>query len=582
MKHSQYFLPTTREAPAEASLASHLLMLRSGLIRKVGAGLYSYMPAGLKALKKVEEIVRQEMNRSGALEVSMPLLIPRALLDKTGRWEAFEKELYTLQDRGENFYCLSPTNEENFSSLAEKELLSYKQFPINLYQINTKFRDEIRPRYGVMRAREFVMKDAYSFHLTDECLDKTYEEMRKAYLNAFARMELDIVSVKADSGNMGGSASEEFMVPSEVGEETIIYCDHCKYTANSETASEKITPYHGHDKPSASVEKIKTPGATTIEKLCAQLNIPFESTIKTLVYQSPLKNADSAESETAIVLLRGDYQLNETKMALTFPNYKAAEEKSIVEIFQCKPGYISPYGLSEDLLKNKKIRIVADESLRGGKNMVAGANSEGYHIKGIDVDYFEKAFSSFSFLDLHLAKKGGQCTSCGKTLDSFKGIEVGHIFKLGQRYAKAFNCKVTNDQGQSVTPTMGCYGIGISRCLAAIIEKHHDQSGIVFPLSTSPFQVALISLGDDEEVLSASKSLYEKLLSTGIDVLWDDRDVRPGVKFQDQDLLGCSYQVICSSRNLAKKTFELKNRRTAEREMISVNDIAKKIEELCR
>ena len=477
MKLSKYFLPTTREISSEAVLASHRLMLRAGLIRKVGSGLYSYLPAGLRVLNKIKKIVKEEMDRAGALEVSMPLLIPDELLHTSNRWDSFKKELFTLDDHQENSYALSPTNEENFSDLAKKQLFSYRQFPINLYQINTKFRDEIRPRFGVMRSKEFIMKDGYSFHLSEECLDTTYKSMSEAYKKIFKRMDLDFASVMASSGAMGGNQSEEFMIKSDVGEETLLHCEKCNYNANVEKASEKIVfpdiiQPNGKDnasKTTTPVEKISTPDCNTIEKLADFLNIEKTQTIKTMVYQHvsiaqqkqlpddvpqkrDLDPFSNLVGKMAVVLIRGDYDLETTKLENLLPDMEPASEKNIISLFGCPPGYLSPIGLEK---YSKTLTVLVDKTLKDTKNMVAGANQIGFHLKNVNLQSIQNDFEKFRYGEIYAAKKGGKCPNCEHPLSSFKGIEVGHIFKLGKRYTNAFSHQVLDKDEKKVTPTMG-------------------------------------------------------------------------------------------------------------------------------
>ncbi|BBM89479.1 proline--tRNA ligase [Spirochaetota bacterium] len=591
MKVSKYLLPTLRTAPAEATLKSHALMLRAGLIQKVGAGLYNYPPLGLRAFKKVEAIIREEMNKSGGLETVMPILVPKHLLVKSGRWNVFKQELFRLNDRNNADLALSPTNEENFAQLVSETIHSYKQLPITLYQIETKFRDEIRPRYGVMRGKQFTMKDAYSFHKDELSLKKTYDVLREAYKRIFRRLNFDFVTVAASSGAMGGSYSEEFIVKSQSGEEDIIVCKKCTYAANIETATEKI---HYHPKLPSNftcppLEMVETPGTNTIKKVCDFLNSDIRLSIKTLLYEaiipqnndthnnpqkhpSDLTNTELEAHRTTpvIVIIRGDYEVSPTKLETALEQLLGCEEvclapaATVQKIFNCEKGYLAPIGLKEP------VHVVMDISLRGLKEGIAGANHKDKHYLHVDIERdiiapLQKSGEQYCHeAEIYQVNEKGDCPKCNAahSLSLIKGIEVGHIFALGNKYSKALDLSVLDERGKQITPLMGCYGIGVDRCLAAVIETHHDEHGIIFPVAIAPFSVILITIGKlhihDENTSSPAPSLlnkitthfYKTLTTQGIDVLWDDREERAGVKFKDADLIGIPIQVVLSEKTI--------------------------------
>ncbi len=557
MRLSKYLFTTLRSAPAEAALASHALMLRAGLIQKVASGLYNYLPMGLRAFRRVENIIREEMDSSGALETAMPMLVPETLLKQSGRWNMFKDELFRLHDRNTASFALAPTNEENFSQLARETLRSYKQLPLNVYQIETKFRDEIRPRYGVMRGKQFTMKDAYSFHINRASLEETYAVMREAYKRIFTRMDFDFVHVNASSGAMGGLHSEEFIVKSAAGEETIISCPACGYAGNVETAEETIDDHPALQSAACPPRKrVSTPGGNTITKVCAQLNVDPKLSIKTMVYE--VAAADNpAAFHPLIVIIRGDYTVSETKLetALNGREFRLASAAAIHRVFNCEQGYLSPIDLKTP------VPVLADVTLRKLTGGVAGANEKDAHFINVDVkrdigdplsaagaEYYREA-------SLYQAASGGACCNCRKTLVTLKGIEVGHIFALGDKYTRAFNVSVLNEAGKAITPLMGCYGIGLDRCLAAVIETHHDAAGICFPREVAPVEVLLIAVTAKQNnnaaaLHAACHTLYTALLAAKINVFWDDRKERAGVKFKDADLIGAPLQVIISDKLL--------------------------------
>ncbi len=561
MRFSNYYIPTLKEDPKDAEIVSHKLMIRAGLIRKLGSGLYTYLPLGKRALRKVEEIVREEMDNAGALEFSFPLLVPVELWIDSGRWNPDKKELMRLKDRNDNIMVLSPTNEESFTDFFRKEFHSYKQLPVNFYQIGIKFRDEIRPRFGVMRAKEFLMKDAYSLDLDEESLDVSYKKMRDAYYNVFRRCMLDTISVKADSGDIGGDASEEFMVKSSVGEEEIVACE-CGYIANIETAESVLEQDDNKEYDLKTIEMIHTPNVKTIDDLVQFFDITAKKFIKSLVYK--------ADNKSILVLIRGDYDINETKLKskLGIHNLELADDETIFDISGSPAGFIGPYNLKKD------IPIYADFSVKDIVNGITGANKKDFHYKNINPGRDFQA----QYYDLRLVKKGDKCVHCGKQLDIFRGIEVGHIFKLGDKYSKAMGVKVLDKNGKEVTPLMGCYGIGITRTLAAIIEQHNDKDGIIWPITVAPFHVIITIVNTkNEELLKLAEKIENDLEKQGIEVLVDDRDLRPGFKFKDADLIGIPFRVNLSEKALNNNSFEIVRRKDKEIFYVSMDEIIDKL-----
>ena len=563
MKLSQSVFPTSKEIPSEAVIVSHQLMIRAGLIRRLASGLYTYLPFGLRVLRKVEAVIREEMNRVGGQEFLFPLLIPREFWERSGRWDVFQKELFRLQDRHENFYALAPTHEEAFTDFFGREISSYRDMPLILYHIGTKFRDEIRPRYGVMRGREFIMKDAYSFHLESTCLDSTYGKMSEAYTCIFKRLALDFVQVRAHSGAMGGEASEEFMVKSEVGEEVIIHCPTCGYVANVETARETI-PGDEQQKEQP-LEKIPTPGMGKIDEVAKGLHLPSSRFIKCVIYERE-KGKDSS-SPYFMALIRGDYEINETKLANHFAGteIRVADKATLEKTLSLPVGFIGPLG------RDKDMEILVDETLRPTVNGVTGANERDYHYTGVSVP---RDIAPDHYGDFYQAKAGGKCPTCGASLETFKGIEVGHIFKLGKKYTEAFNVSVLDREGKAQAPVMGCYGIGLDRTLASIIEQHHDDRGIVWPASVAPFAVIILTLDvSDLASMRLSEGLYLDLKKDGVEVLWDDRPSRAGFKFNDADLLGIPLQIVVGPRGLKQGQVELRHRSSGEKTAIPMGAI---------
>ncbi|WP_061232041.1 proline--tRNA ligase [Leptospira noguchii] len=535
MKASKYILPTEKENPTDAVVASHRLMIRAGLVRKSSAGLYFYLPLGLKVLKKIEQIVREEMNSTGALEFDLPILTPSDFWEQSGRWSAMGKEMFRIQDRHDLSYALGPTHEESFSFLLKPLLKSYKDLPVNVYQIQTKFRDEIRPRFGVIRSREFIMKDAYSFHIDDSSLDETYQSMRIAYRKIFDRCGLKTIPVQADSGSMGGSASEEFMVVSPIGEETLLLCNSCGYSSNSEKTpfifkKENISPKLKDKK------EISTPGKKTIAEVSILLGIPESETIKAVALKS--------EKKKILVFIRGDLELNLHKLH-SLLKITDSEPMTDVEIRELGlvPGFISP------IAPNDKIKVLYDRSLLKDFPYVVGSSKEDFHTQGF---ILEKEISGLpEFADVALAREGDLCPNCSSTLKAEKGIEVGHIFKLGDKYTKTFGIQVLDQSGKSRTLTMGCYGIGVNRTMATVIEQCNDEKGIFWPISIAPFEVSLVSITKGEDQYSKVEEFYNVLMKKGIEIFWDDRDLGPGFKLKDSELIGFPIRIT-----IGKKFFE--------------------------
>jgi len=557
MRTSQFPLQTLKEVPADAQIASHQLMMRAGLIRKLAAGLYTWMPLGLRVLRKVEAIVRDEMNKAGALEVLMPAVQPAELWEESGRWQKYGAELLRLQDRHGRDFCFGPTHEEIITDLARNELSSYKQLPINFYQIQTKFRDERRPRFGVMRAREFLMKDAYSFHANAESLQETYDAMHAAYCAVFERCGLNYRPVAADTGSIGGNASHEFHVLADAGEDAIAFSTESDYAANVELA-EALAPKAQADVASEEMRTVDTPNAKTIDEIVEQFKQPIERTVKTLIVRAN----EEADAQLVAIIMRGDHELNEIKAAkhplLTDPIQMATEEE-IRAAIGAGPGSLGPVGLNMPVLVDRAAAVANDFS--------AGANKDGKHFFGLnwgrDVELGE-------IVDLRNVIEGDP-SPCGKgKITIARGIEVGHIFQLGQTYSKKLNCTVLDENGKSIVTTMGCYGIGVSRVVGAAIEQHHDDNGIVWPTAMAPFQVTLIPMNmkKSERVREAAEKLYNELKHAGIDVLFDDRDARPGVMFADCELIGIPHRVVIGDRSLDNGEVEYRARTADDNEMM--------------
>ena len=562
MRTTQYLLSTLKETPADAEVISHQLMLRAGMIRKLASGLYVWLPTGLRVLKKVENIVREEMNNANAIEVSMPVVQPADLWQESGRWEQYGPELLRFVDRGDRPFVLGPTHEEVITDLIRNEVSSYKQLPLNFFQIQTKFRDEVRPRFGVMRSREFLMKDAYSFHTTQESLQETYDAMYAAYSQIFNRMGLDFRAVLADTGSIGGSASHEFQVLAQSGEDDVVFSDSSDFAANIEFA-EALAPTTPRAAPAEEMRVVETPDAKTIAELTEQFQIPVEKTVKTLMVHA---TAESGHKLVAL-LVRGDHELNEIK-AEKLPQVAApltfATEAEIREIVAAGPGSLGPVNLP--------MPVVADRTVAAMSDFSAGANIDGKHYFGINWDR-DAALPEVA--DIRNVVAGDPSPDGQGTLVIKCGIEVGHIFQLGTKYSEAMNATVQGEDGKNQVMTMGCYGIGVTRVVAAAIEQNHDDRGIIWPDAIAPFQVAILPMNMHKSfrVKDAAEALYKELRSHGIDVILDDRKERPGVMFADMELIGVPHHVVIGDRNLDAEELEYKNRRTGEKQMIKQGDI---------
>lgn len=552
MRLSQFHLHTSKETPAEAEIVSHKLMLKAGMIRKLAAGLYTWSPLGLRVLRKVERAVREEMNAAGAIEVLMPAAQPKELWEETGRWEKFGGQLLKMQDRKEAWYCYGPTHEEVITDFARNELASYKQLPVNFFQIQTKFRDEIRPRFGVMRAREFLMKDAYSFHLTDEDLGREYRNMYDAYGRIFTRLGLKFRAVFADTGAIGGSASHEFHVLADSGEDAIAFSDASDYAANVELA-EALAP--GPRAAAAeAMRKVDTPTQKTCEDVAALLGIALARTVKSVA----IVGADAEGApQFALALVRGDHAVNEIKLSKLagLGEYRLATEAEILEHLGAQPGFLGPVGPA------RKIRVIADRSVAAMADFVVGANDNGYHLAG--VNWGRDLPEPDEVADIRNAVAGDPSPDGRGTLGIARGIEVGHVFQLGRKYAEAMKLTVLDETGKAATPAMGCYGIGVSRIVAAAIEQNFDDAGIAWPEAMAPWQavVCVINPKNDAAVADAAQSLYQDLLKAGVDAALDDRGLRPGAMFADMELIGIPHRVVVSERGLAAGSFEYRHRR---------------------
>ena len=563
MRWSRYYLYTTREVPSDAEVVSHRLMIRSGMIKKVAAGIYTYMPFGWRSLQKLMEIVRRELEVAGATELSMPAVQPAELWQESGRWQVYGKELLRIQDRHNREFCFAPTAEEVVTDIVRRDVSSYRQLPVNLYQIQEKFRDEIRPRFGLMRGREFLMKDGYSFHSGEESLEETYQAMRDAYCRIFEACGLEYSVVEADSGNIGGSSSHEFMVLADTGESAIVRCTNCHYAANTEkaTTSGLLAPEPSAD--SAECTRVDTPDAKTVSEVAALLKVSESQIVKTLIY----------ETEEGLVgaLVRGDREVNEIALTglLGVEHLTLASEEKVRAATGAPVGFAGPVGLGDT------VRIVADESVRPLKQWVCGANEVDAHFVNCD---WERDAEPSLWGDFLLVEVGDPCPNCSTPLEGFRGIEVGHIFKLGTKYSKELACTFLDNQGKSHPMPMGCYGLGIGRTVAAAIEQNHDDDGIIWPLPLAPFEVLLSPLNSkDEKVAAAAESLYKDLLAAGIEVLFDDRNERPGVKFKDADLIGIPLRVVIGGRSLAQGTVEVSNRRDKERHDIAPSEVVAQV-----
>ena len=551
MLYSRYFIPTLKETPSDAEVISHQLMLRAGMIRKLAAGIYNYLPLGLRSIRKFENIVREEMNKADAIEMLMPSVQPAELWQESTRWTFYGKELLRFKDRKDTEFCMGPTHEEVITDMVRREIKSYRQMPVNFYQIQTKFRDEIRPRFGLMRGREFIMKDAYSFDVDSAAADISYDKMYSAYMRIFERCGLNFRAVEADAGSIGGSSSHEFMVLAESGEDAIVSCDSCRYAANVEKAESRHPKFSSVDNPLPML-KTATPDMKAIVDVARFLGLPADRTIKALVYCS-------GSDDFVMALLRGDHELNEIKLknCLGWNDIRMATEEEVQRITGAPTGFLGPVGLKE------KVTIIADLFVQGMTNSVIGANEKDMHFMSANLG---RDFSVDRFVDLRNVEARDACPRCeaGK-LEMWRGIEVGHVFKLGTKYSKALNASYLDADGKEQIIFMGCYGIGIGRTVAAAIEQNHDENGIIFPLPIAPFHCSVVAINTkDSVVMAASEEIYLKLEQLGIEVLFDDRDERPGVKFKDIDLIGIPLRIVVGSKGLAENKVEVKIRATGE------------------
>ena len=563
MKASQTLIFTLREDPSDAVVPSHRLLLRAGFIAKLGSGLYHYLPLGLRVLRKIENIVREEMDNSGMIECLSPILTPAELWEKSSRWDLMGKELFRLEDRHQNWLALGPTHEESFTDLLKNIIRSYKDLPKSVYQIHTKFRDEIRPRFGLMRCREFIMKDAYSYHANEKCLDQTYKKMRKTYEKIFQRMNLSTISVEANTGAMGGNVSEEFMIASEVGEEVILVGpseDKVRYASNQEKTPvvylNKLSHKTKATKSTKELKKIHTPNIESIEKLANFLDAPKDTLLKAIAYL--------VDQKAVLIFMRGDRDLNESKLK----NCLEATEVLPANLENLKnwgivPGFIGPWNLKP----KEKIEILWDDSSLTREKWICGANEKDYHYKNFQLDYSQKTY------DLALAQAGDPVPNKEnkQVLENVKGIELGHIFKLGQKYTQAMGMSINHPDDGILHPWMGCYGIGIGRSMSAIVEQYHDEKGIIFPKSVAPYEVVLIGIYQSKEEEKEISIFYEALKKEKIDVLWDERDLRPGVKFKDAELIGFPLRIVIGKNYFAEKIIELYERQNEKKHLLKGN-----------
>jgi len=553
-------ISTLREVPGEAEIASHQLMLRAGMIRKSATGIYTFMPNGVRVLKNVENIVREEMDRAGAQEFLASALIPANLWQESGRWDVMGSEMIRLKDRNGRDFCLGPTHEEVFTDLARNEIKSYKQLPLNLYQIQTKYRDERRPRFGVMRSREFIMKDAYSFDKDNEGLDISYMKMYEAYNKIFTRCDLEFSAVEADSGAMGGSGSAEFMVKSDIGEDEIAFCTGCNYAANTEKATSKLEDVEKEEE--KELNKIATPDVRTIEELVTFFNTSNKKFAKTLIYK--------ADGKVVAVMVRGDRSLNETKVSNALGGImelEMADAETVLKATSAEIGFAGPIGLQVDTL-------LVDEEVTRMSNFIVGANDTGYHYENVN---YERDFDGIVG-DYKLVAEGDMCPKCGSPINIRRGVEVGHIFKLGTKYSESMGANYLDENGKEKPLVMGCYGIGINRTVAAIIEQHHDENGILWPMAVAPYKVIVMPANvKNEEQMNRAEKIYEELKTRGVDVLLDDRNERVGVKFKDADLIGIPIRVTVGKK-VVEDIVEFKLRKNQDIEEVNIEDVVGRIE----
>ena len=573
MRWSKYYLFTTREVPNDAEVISHQLMVRTGMIKKVAAGIYTYLPFGWRSLSKLMTIVRRELDAAGCVELSMPAIQPAELWVESGRWERYGKELLRIKDRHERDFVFGPTHEEVITDLVRRDVKSYRQLPFNLYQIQTKFRDEIRPRFGLMRGREFIMKDAYSFHVDAESLDASYRDMHEAYSRIFRACQLDFGAVEADTGTIGGSASHEFMVVAGTGESAVVRCPSCGYAANTEKAETRRpetddieTPFPLGAASSEPFRTVPTPGHTSVEEVAKFLGVEPGQVVKTLIYET--------EKGIVAVAIRGDREVNEVKLTnlLDVQHLALASEEKVRQATGAPVGFAGPVGLP------KEVELIADPSVRSLSGFVCGANQADAHHVGVE---WGRDATPSRWADLLLVSGGDACPRCGTALELFRGIEVGHIFKLGDKYSKALACNYTDEAGAEKPMIMGCYGLGVGRTVAAAIEQNHDADGIIWPRPLAPFEVLLAALNpNDPAVVETAERIYDELRAKGVDVLYDDRDERPGVKFKDGDLIGLPVRVTVGAKSLADGKVEVSLRRDREKLGIPVAEAVGKVMEL--
>lgn len=562
MRVTQIYAPTLREVPAEAELISHQFMLRAGLMRRAASGVYTYLPLGVRVLQKIISIIREELNKAGGQEVMLPIIQPAELWQESGRWNDYGDEMFRLKDRHDREFCLGPTHEEIVTALVRADVRSYKQLPLMLYQIQNKYRDEIRPRFGVIRSREFIMKDLYSFDRDEEGLDQSYQAMYDAYTRIFTRCGLETRPVEADTGAIGGDNSHEFMVLGDAGEDLVVYCQDCDYAANVEQA--ECAPYEAESGEMLSLEEIATPNVTTIDKLVELLGIEGSRLIKTMIYL--------ADDQPIAVLVSGDNNINEIKLkkVLKCENLVLADSRTIEEVTGAPVGFAGPIGL--------EIPIVADYSVIGLVNAVAGANKKDAHIANVNINRDYKAAVT---ADIREAREGDKCVRCGGTLTSARGTEVGQVFKLGTRYSQALKANFVDENGKEQPIIMGCYGIGVSRTMAAIIEQHHDEDGICWPVSVAPYHVIIVPVSyKDTEQREAAEKLYNELTQAGVEVILDDRDERPGVKFKDADLIGYPVRITVGPRQLKEGNVELYIRSSKTQVVIPISEVEQQVKSI--
>jgi len=564
MLYSRLLIPTLKEVPAEAEATSHILLFRAGMIRKLASGIYDYLPLGLRVLRKVENIVREEMNRAGAQEVLLPAVQPAELWQESGRWQIYGKELLRFQDRHGRDCCFGPTHEEVITDLVRREVHSYRQLPLNLYQIQVKFRDEIRPRFGLIRGREFIMKDAYSFDMDEAGAERTYGAMYEAYSRIFSRCGLTFKAVEADTGPIGGSFSHEFMVLADTGEDTLASCTSCDYAANLEKAEVPAPEGNPGPLPAGTPTLVATPGVRTVEEVAAFLKVQPQDILKTLIYET--------DQGPVAVLIRGDHEVNEVKVRnlLGATELLLAGPDRVKGLTGAEVGFAGPLGLN--------IPIYADQAVAALSTMVTGANKDGHHLTGV---HPKRDLQFARVADLRQVTEQDPCPRCGATLTMLKGIEVGHVFKLGFKYSKALNAKFLDAQGEEQYIFMGCYGIGVSRIVAAAIEQGHDPDGIIWPMALAPFQVGLVPINVNDEITrETTNRLHDELTAAGIEVLLDDRDERPGVKFKDMDLLGLPIRVVVGPKTLTKGQAEVRHRRSANMSLVDLDRLFPYIKDL--